>query len=81
VLFIYEILMLKINIVLLKAKRGLRDHDDTRVPYNSNAKSRYVEMVIVVDLKKYRELGGDLRKTFRRTKDIANIVNAVSLRI
>lgn len=37
-------------------------------------------MVIVVDKRKYEQLGSDLAKVTLRTKDIANIVNAVSLR-
>lgn len=63
--------------VLKRVKRGYSSHEDTRVPYNSNAKSRYVEVVIVVDNKKYKELGGDLKAVRRRTKDIASIVNSV----
>jgi hypothetical protein len=36
-----------------------------------------VELVVVVDNKKYRDLGSDLKQTLRRTKDIINIVNAL----
>lgn len=65
--------------ILKRVKRGYSSHEDTRVPYNSNAKSRYVELVIVVDNKKYKELGGDLKAVRRRTKDIASIVNSVRI--
>jgi len=61
---------------LLQVKRSSSD-DEIREPFNSNGKSRYLELVMVVDNKKYKELGGDLRQVMKRTKDVANIVNAV----
>ena len=63
-----------------QVKRGVKT-DSYHEPFDSNGKSRYVEMVIVVDNKKYRELGSDLKKTVARTKEISNIVNAVSSRL
>jgi hypothetical protein len=60
-----------------RVKRWASDHPELRLPFNSNAKSRYVELVMVVDYKKYRELGASLKTTTQRTKDIANIVNAL----
>ncbi len=35
----------------------------------------------MVDNKKYKELGGDLKAVRRRTKDIASIVNSVRTNI
>ena len=49
-----------------------------RGPYKSNRRSRYVEMVLVVDQKVYQDNREDLKATIRRTKEIANIVNSVS---
>ena len=46
-------------------------------PYRANSRSRYVELVLVVDNKSYETHGRDLKRVFRRCKDIANIVNAV----
>ena len=59
---------------LAQTKRSTRP----RGPYNANRRSRYVEMVLVVDQKVFHENGDDLKATARRTKEIANIVNAVS---
>lgn len=36
-----------------------------------------MELVIVVDRQKYRDLGSDLRASVQRSKDVANIVNAL----
>ena len=47
-------------------------------PFKSNSRSRYVELVLVVDNKSYENQDKDLKRVFRRCKDIANIVNAVS---
>lgn len=48
-------------------------------PFKSNSRSRYVELVLVVDNKSYENQDKDLKRVFRRSKDIANIVNAVSV--
>lgn len=49
-----------------------------RMPYNSNAQSSFVELVLVVDNKVFKGLGENLKKTHARCQDIANIINAVS---
>lgn len=46
-------------------------------PFKANSRSRYVELVLVVDNKSYESQDKDLKRVFRRCKDIANIVNAV----
>lgn len=48
-----------------------------RMPYNSNAQSSFVELVLVVDNKVFKGLGENLKKTHQRCQDIANIINAV----
>lgn len=58
-----------------RVKRGAAAKE-LRLPYNSNAKTRYVELVMVVDNRKYRELGS-VAKATTRCKDIANIVSAL----
>ncbi|CAG7730408.1 unnamed protein product [Allacma fusca] len=58
-----------------RVKRGVKT--DYHEPFDANEKSRYVEMVIVVDNKKFKELGGDIKETISRTKEISNIVNAL----
>lgn len=55
-----------------------RDADEIRGPYNENEQSRYVELVLVVDMDEYKEMGEDLRRVYRHCKDIANIINSVS---
>ena len=60
--------------ICVQVKRSSRP----RGPYNSDRRSRYVELVLVVDQDVYREYGDDLKATVRRTKQIANIVNSVS---
>ncbi|XP_032793698.2 mucin-5AC [Daphnia magna] len=46
-------------------------------PFKANSRSRYVELVLVVDNKSYESQDKDLNRVFRRCKDIANIVNAL----
>ena len=46
-------------------------------PWNANKRSRYVELVIVVDNRKFNENGRDLKKVYRKCKDMANIANAL----
>ena len=46
-------------------------------PWNANQRSRYVELVIVVDNRKFKEYGQDLAKVYKKCKDIANIANAL----
>ncbi|XP_071445169.1 disintegrin and metalloproteinase domain-containing protein adm-2 [Hetaerina americana] len=59
-------------------KEGLESDPNTiRGPYNANRQSRYVELVLVVDNKEYKELGESLPKVYKHCKDIANIINAL----
>ena len=46
-------------------------------PWNANKRSRYVELLLVVDNRQYKEHGKDLNKVYRKCKDITNIVNAL----
>lgn len=70
---------------LHRSKRGLGslvdDDDDgmTQIhgPYNANKKTRYVELVLVVDHKEYVELDSNKEKVYQHCKDIANIINAL----
>lgn len=49
-----------------------------RGPYNANARSSYVELVLVLDNKEYKALGENMGRVNSHCKDIANIINAVS---
>ncbi|KAF0305994.1 Disintegrin and metalloproteinase domain-containing protein 8 [Amphibalanus amphitrite] len=60
------------------ALRVRRSVSAPRGPYNADRRSRYVELVLVVDQEVFHEYGDDLKATVRRTKQIANIVNSVS---
>lgn len=48
-------------------------------PYNSNAQSSFVELVIVIDNQVYKSMNSDLSRAHKYCKDIANIINAVSV--
>lgn len=61
-----------------RVKRSVNDNQ-VRGPYNSNAKSNYVELVIVVDNQAYNDFGRDTRKVHKHCKDIVNIINAVRI--
>lgn len=58
-----------------------RSTDDTmtRGPYNANKHSSFVELILVVDNKVYHAHNENMKKVHKYCKDIANIVNAVSL--
>lgn len=56
-----------------------RSGEVIRGPYNANAQSRYVELVMVLDNKEYSALGENMQRVNNHCKDIANIINAVSL--
>lgn len=51
---------------------------EVRGPYNANKQSRYVEMVLVVDNREYKEMGENKAKVIHHCKDIVNIINGVS---
>ncbi|KAG8185847.1 hypothetical protein JTE90_004389 [Oedothorax gibbosus] len=46
-------------------------------PYQSNEKSRYLELIIVNDNKEFKEFNEDKNAVFERSKQIANIVNGL----
>ncbi|KAK9501459.1 hypothetical protein O3M35_012175 [Rhynocoris fuscipes] len=48
-----------------------------RGPYNANRRSRFVELILVVDHRLYENMNKDLREVNQRCKDIANIINAL----
>lgn len=50
-----------------------------REPYNANKQSSFVELVIVVDHEVYKKMDENLDKVHKYCKDIANIINSVSL--
>lgn len=50
---------------------------DRKEPYRNNAKTRYVELVLVNDNKEYIECGRDRETVIEKNKQIANIVNAL----
>ena len=46
-------------------------------PWNANKRSRYVELLLVVDNKEYKDHGEDLEKVYKICKDVANVMNAL----
>ncbi|XP_077287628.1 uncharacterized protein LOC143912233 isoform X2 [Arctopsyche grandis] len=63
---------------ILRYKRSASPTETSvRGPYNANKKSRYVELVLVVDNKEYKELGENLSNVYHHCKDIANIINSL----
>jgi hypothetical protein len=50
---------------------------EVKGPWNANRRSRFVELVIVVDNRKYKENDSDLGKVTRKAKEMANIANAL----
>ena len=66
----------------LKANRGQDEIDllttsSLRGPWNANKRSRYVELVLVVDNLEFKEHDSDLEKVYRICKDVANVMNAL----
>lgn len=75
-------LVLFVN-VNFQFKRSI-SHDEADVirgPYNANKHSSYVELVIVVDNKISKAYGGNIKNIHKHCQDIANIVNAVSMKV
>lgn len=63
---------------LLRYKRSSSSSSSNiRGPFNANALSRYVELVLVTDKTEYKNHGHEVAKLYHRCKDIANIVNAL----
>ena len=46
-------------------------------PWNSNRRSRYVELVLVVDNMEFNDHGKNLQLVYRICKDVANVMNAL----
>lgn len=64
---------------LLRKRRQADDSSQLiRGPYNANKYSSYVELVIVVDNKVYKNFQENTKKVHQYCKGIANIINAVS---
>lgn len=64
------------NVIILQYKRA--SGPEIRGPYNANKRSRYVELVLVVDNREYKDMGESLYKVYQHCKEIANIINGVS---
>lgn len=73
-----ESILKLLNAAQVKRSMDMSDSYPVRGPFKANSRSRYVELVLVVDNKSYENHEKDLKRVFRRCKDIANIVNAVS---
>ncbi|XP_030753869.1 disintegrin and metalloproteinase domain-containing protein 12 [Sitophilus oryzae] len=58
-------------------KRSTESHDLIRGPYNANKESKYVELVLVVDNREYKELGESRSRVINHCKSIANIINGL----
>lgn len=58
-------------------KKRFRRNVEIRGPYNSNSQSRYVELVLVNDNKLFKDMKEDYNAVIARSKDIANIANAL----
>ncbi|XP_066246766.1 disintegrin and metalloproteinase domain-containing protein 9 isoform X2 [Euwallacea similis] len=61
----------------LRYKRSTDDNPLIRGPYNANKDSKYVELVLVVDNREYKELGESPRRVIDHCKTIANIINGL----
>lgn len=48
-----------------------------RGPYNANRDSKFLELVLVVDNREFKELGESQRRVVDHCKTIANIINGV----
>jgi hypothetical protein len=59
---------------LSRYKRAVQHGTPVRGPYNSNRKSKYLELVLVVDHGKYKELNESVKEVEHYCKNIANII-------
>ncbi|XP_017046780.1 zinc metalloproteinase-disintegrin-like MTP8 [Drosophila ficusphila] len=63
---------------LLRSRRQADDSSQLiRGPYNANKHSSYVELVIVVDNKVYKNFQENARKVHQHCKTLANIINSL----
>lgn len=58
-------------------KRHTDENELIRGPYNANKESKYVELVMVIDNREYKELEENPQRVIQHCKTIANIINAV----
>ena len=58
-------------------RNGTKRAAGIKGPWNANKRSRYVELLLVVDNKEFREHDGDLEKVQRICKDVANVMNSL----
>ena len=62
----------------VRSRRKRSNQPKIRAPYLANSRSRFVELLLVVDHGVFQKFDEDKEKVFRQCKQIANIVNAVS---
>ncbi|KAJ8917846.1 hypothetical protein NQ315_010759, partial [Exocentrus adspersus] len=63
---------------ILRYKRDANQNEHkVRGPYNANKESKYVELVLVLDNREYKELGETMTRVLNHAKTIANIVNGL----
>ncbi|XP_060854596.1 disintegrin and metalloproteinase domain-containing protein 9 isoform X2 [Rhopalosiphum padi] len=58
-------------------KSNVRNTRSLKGPYKQNDKSRFIELVLVVDQEEYKSLNSELSKVHQHAKDIANIINSL----
>lgn len=72
--------MLKIGLSYCpQYKRDTSEDTEVRGPFNVNKQSRYVELVLVADNGEYHANGENIHTVHRQLKDVANIINSVSV--
>lgn len=78
-LIFWKVYVFLIDIIyFLQYKRDLDHRELIRGPYNANKESKYVELVLVIDNREYKELGESRQRVIQHCKTIANIINGVS---
>lgn len=61
----------------IQPKEGHKSKSEIKGPWNANHRSRYVELLLVVDNKEYKDHGENLEKVYQICKDVANVMNAL----
>ena len=61
----------------IQPKDGHKSQSEIKGPWNANHRSRYVELLLVVDNKEYKDHGENLEKVYQICKDVANVMNAL----
>ncbi|KAG5877205.1 hypothetical protein JTB14_017707 [Gonioctena quinquepunctata] len=62
---------------ILRYKRDTDQNELVRGPYNANKESKYVELVLVMDNREYKELGESRSKVLNHAKNLGNIINGL----